>query len=145
MREAGHHGQHAGARETERFELLAIELRVAEREIAARRVDAELAATEITQLHQQRMHADEILRRRDVVVDEHHALGQRVGDARGPRSDREVMDQDVVGMAGRRAARGIPGEVLEPRIGGLDEDLRLVAGFAQHALDADTSWPIASP
>ena len=30
----------------------------------------------------------------------------------------------------------VPRQVLEPRIRGLDEDLRLVAGIAQHALDA---------
>ena len=31
----------------------------------------------------------------------------------------------------------VDGQVLEPRIGGLDEDLRLVAGAAEHALDAE--------
>ncbi len=31
----------------------------------------------------------------------------------------------------------VDGQMLEPRIGGLDEDLRLVAGGAQHALDAE--------
>ena len=61
MREAGHDGQDAGFWKPGRFELLAIELRIAEREIAARRVEAQLATSEKTELHQQRMHVNEIL------------------------------------------------------------------------------------
>jgi glycosyltransferase involved in cell wall biosynthesis len=37
------------------------------------------AATEVTQLHQQVMDADEVLGGRDVVIDEGHPIGQRVG------------------------------------------------------------------
>ena len=39
-------------------------------------------------------------------------------------------------MAGVGQIAVVDGQVLEPRIGGLDEDLRLVSGGAQHALDA---------
>ena len=63
------------------------------------RVEAQLAAAQETLLHEQRVHVDEVLGRRDVVVDEHHPIGQRVGHTRRARPDREVMDQDVVGMA----------------------------------------------
>ena len=47
-----------------------------------------------------------------------------------------MVDQDVVGMAGVGQIAIVLRQMLEPRIGGLDEDLRLVAGAAQHALDA---------
>ena len=39
-------------------------------------------------------------------------------------------------MAGVGQVAIVQRQVLEPRIGGLDEDLRLVSGRAQHALDA---------
>ena len=82
------------------------------------------------------MDVDEVLGRRDVVVDEHHPIGQRVGHARRARSDRKMMDQDVVGMAGVGQVAVVHGQVFETRVGGLNENLRLVAGVAQHALDA---------
>ena len=137
MREIGHHRQHTRGRKAEGLELLAVEFRIAEADFAARGVQPELAPPEKALLHEQRMHVDEILRRRDVVIHEHHAIRQRVRDARRARADRKVVDQDVVGMTRVRQIPVIDGEVLETRIGGLDEDLRLVPGAAQYALDAE--------
>ena len=42
-----------------------------------------------------------------------------------------------VGMARAEQIAIVERQILEPRVGGLDEDLRLVAGRAQHALDAE--------
>ena len=137
MREIGHDRQHAGAREAERLEILAVELRVAEREIAAVGVGAQLAPAAEALPRQRAMHADEVLRRRDVVIDERHPIGQRERGPRRLRADREMMEQQVVGMAGVDQLAVVARQRLEPRVGGLDEDLRLVAGAAQHALDAE--------
>ena len=48
-----------------------------------------------------------------------------------------MVQQQVVGMAGVDELAVVARQRLEPRIGGLDEDVRLVAGRAQHALDAE--------
>jgi hypothetical protein len=134
--EARHDGQDVGAREAEVDQLLPVELRVAERQGAARRVGAQLAATEVAELDEERMHAGEVHRRRDVVVDEDHPPGQRVGDARGARSDREVVDEDRLGTGFVDQFAVVAGQMLEPRVGGLDEDVGPVAGRPEHFLDA---------
>ena len=99
-------------------------------------VERQLAPAAEAELHELLVDVDEVLGRRDVVVDEHHPIGQRVGHPRRARSDREMVNQDVVGMARIRQVAIIQRQILEPRVSGLDEDLRLVAGTAQHALDA---------
>ncbi len=106
VREIGNDRQHARGIEPQRFELLAIELGVAKRQVDARRVDAELAATLEALLDELLVHVDEELGRRDVVVDENLAIGKRVGDARRARADREVMNQDVRRVALLRSGRG---------------------------------------
>src|SRR5688500_6693918 len=45
------------------------------------------------------------------------------------------MDQDVVRVARILQFRIMPGQVLDPRFRGLNKNLRLVTGLAQHALD----------
>ena len=100
-----------------------------------RRVGRQLTASQVAELHQQRVHVDEELRRRDVVVDQRHPVGQREGHPRGPRSDREMVDQQVVGMAGVRQIAIVGGQMLEPAIRRLHENLRGVAGGPEHALD----------
>ena len=146
VREVRDHGQDAGLREAKRLELLPVELRVAEREIAAVDVRLQLAASLPAQLHELLVNADEVLGRRDVVVDQRHPVRQRVGDAAGPRPDREVVDQQVVGMAGIHQIAVVVREVLEARVRRLDEDLRVVAGRpAARAGSPSTSWPMASP
>ena len=55
------------------------------------------------------------------------------------------MDQDVVGVARVQQIAIVVGQILETRVGRLDEDLRLVAGVAQHALNAQHLVPMASP
>ena len=137
VREVGDDRQHGGARKAERLEVLAVELRVAEREIAAIGVGAQLAAAAEALPRQRPVHADEILGRRDVVIDERHPIGQRVRGARGLRAEREMVQQQVVGMAGVDQLAVVARQRLEPVVGGLDEDLRFVAGAAQHALDAE--------
>ena len=47
------------------------------------------------------------------------------------------MQQQVVGVARVHQLAVVAREILEPRVRRLDEDLRLVAGRAQHALDAE--------
>ena len=123
VREVGDDRQDGGVAEAEPFELRAVVLRVAQGQLDPRRVGAELAAPEIAQLDEQRMHVDEELGRRDVVVDERHPVGQREGHPRRARANREVMDQQVVGMAGVGQIAVVEREVLEPAIGGLDENL----------------------
>ena len=81
MREIRHNGQDRRPRESQRLEILAIELRVAHRQVAAIRVGAELAPAAETLARQRPVDPDEIFGRRNVVVDERHPIGQRV---RGP-------------------------------------------------------------
>src|SRR5262245_46251555 len=102
MREVRNDRQYAGVRKAERFEFLAVVLRVAECQIAAVGVETELATTEITELDEQRVHVDEVFRWSDVVIDQHHPIWQRVGNARCARTDRKMVNQDVVGMTGGR-------------------------------------------
>ena len=48
-----------------------------------------------------------------------------------------MMEQQVVRVADVDELAVVARQRLEPAVGGLDEDLRLVAGRAQHALDAE--------
>ena len=80
--------------------------------------------------------ADEVLRRRDVVVDQRHAAGQRVRRSRRARLDRKVVDQDIRWPAGADHLPVVGGQRL--RAGGrpfrrrsLTRNLR-----PQNALDA---------
>src|SRR5215203_4700218 len=74
MRKIRNDGQHTSRVETQRLELLPVELRVAEREIHACRVDAQLAPALEALLHQLLMYAREELGRCDVVVHENLAI-----------------------------------------------------------------------
>ena len=96
MREVGDDRQHRGPRKAERLEILAVELGVAERQIAAVGVGLQLAAAAKALARQRAVHADEILRRRDVVVDERHPIGQRERRPRRLRAEREMMEQQIV-------------------------------------------------
>ena len=87
------------------LELVPVVFRIAEREIAAGDVGGQLAPPAEAELDQVLVDADEVLGRRDVVVDEHHPARQRVGRARRPRADREVMDEHVLGGHRRRPCR----------------------------------------
>ena len=122
---SGTTGQHRGPRKAERFEILAVELRVAQRQLAAVDVRVQLAPAAEALARQRAVHADEILRRRDVVVDERHPIGQRVRRSRRLRADREMVQQQVVRMAGVDQLAVVAGQRFEPRIGRLDEDVRL--------------------
>ena len=57
MREVGHDGQDGCARKSQAFKILAVELRIAERELAAVDVGAELAAAPEALPRQRAMHA----------------------------------------------------------------------------------------
>ncbi len=137
VREVGDDRQDRGVGEAQPLEFDAIELGVAQGELHAPGVSPQLATPQVAQLHQQRVHVDEEFRRRDVVVDQRHPVGQSERHPRGPRADREMVDQQVVGMAGVGQVAVVDGEVLQPRVSRLDEDLGLVARAAQHALDAE--------
>ena len=112
---SGHDRQHGGARKAERLEILAVELRVAEREIAAVDVGAQLAPAAEALPRQRPVDADEVLGRRDVVIDERHPIGQRERRPRRLRSDRKVVEQQVVGMAGVDQLAVVARQRLEPR------------------------------
>ena len=64
----------------------AVVLGVAERQVAAVDIGGQLAPSAEAELDQVLVDAEEVLRRRDVVIDEDHPLGQRVGvrEARDP-------------------------------------------------------------
>jgi hypothetical protein len=121
----------------ERLEVLAIELGVAHRQIAAVGVRLQLPASAETLPSERPVHADEIFRRRDVVVDERHPVGQRERRPRRLRAEREMMQQQVVAMAEVDELAIVARQRLEPVVGGLDEDFRFVPRGAQHALDAE--------
>ena len=128
VREVRHDRQHRGPGKPERFEVLPVELRIAQRQIAAVDVGLQLAAAAEALPRERAVDADEVLRRRDVVVDERHPIGQRERRARRLRADREVVEQQVVGMAGVDQLAIVARQRLEPAVGRLDEDVRLVAG-----------------
>ena len=136
MREVGNHGQDGGAWEPERFEILPVEFGIAEREIAAIGIRLQLAPAAKTLTRQRAVDADEIVGRRDVVIDERHAIGQRECRARSLRAEGEMVKQQIVAAAAIDELAKIARLRLEPVIGGLDEDLGFIPGVAQHALDA---------
>ncbi len=137
MCEVGHHGQNAGVSESERVELLAVVLGVAERELRPPDVGRQLAASPEAQLDEIVMHADEVVGRRDVVIDERHPPRERVRRPRGPRSNREMVDEHVVGRDRADHLAVICRQVLQSAIRRLDEDLRFVARRQQGALNAE--------
>ena len=141
VREVGNDREHARRIEPERFELLAIELGIAQREIDAGRVDAELAATLEALFDELLVHVDEELGRRDVVVHENLAIRQRVRDARCARPDREVMNQDVRRVALLDEVAVVARLIFEAGIGRLNENVRLEPRAAKHALDAEHFVP----
>ena len=136
VREIGDDGEHPGAREAERFELLTVELRIAERELAPADVRAQLAAAEITAPDQLVVHAQEVMGGRDVVVDEDHLRGRGIRDPRRLRPDRKVMDEKIVGSDRVFQLAIVARQRLELRVRGLDEDVGRMAGRQQRALDA---------
>ena len=75
MREVRDDREHRGAREAECLEIPPVELRVPDREIAAIGVGPQLAPAAEALTRERPVHADEILGRRDVVVDERHPVG----------------------------------------------------------------------
>ena len=97
MRQIGHDRQNARRLEAECVQFLAVELRIAEREIDPRGVDAELAPALETLLGELLVDVHEKFRRRDVVVDENLTVGDGISDAGGTGTDREMMDQNVGG------------------------------------------------
>ena len=110
---SGTTGRTAGAREAERFELGAVVFGVAEREIGAFDVRRQFAAASKALLDEVPMHADEVLRRGDVVIDERHP--SRKGERRSRRAgaDREVVDQDVFRRDGADHLAVVDRAVLE--------------------------------
>ena len=136
MRKVGDDRQNRCARKPERLEILAVELRIAHRQIAAVRVRLQLATAAKGLARERPVHADEVLGRRDVVIDERHPVGQRVRRPRRLRAEREVVEQQVVAMAEIHELAIVVRLRLEAMVGGFDEDLGLVSGTAEHALNA---------
>ena len=144
--EVGDDGENAGWSETERLELLTVVLRIAEREIGAADVRRQFPPAPEAELHEVFVHADEVLRRGDVVIDDGHASRQRVRDARRSRADREVMNQYVVRRDLPPPSRGSRwcwsssrGSAVSTKISESYPALRRTRWIPR------TSWPIASP
>ena len=106
----------------------------------------QLAPSAETLPRERAVHADEVLGRRDVVVDERHPIGQRVRRARRLGAEREMVEQQVVGMAGVDELAVVARQRLEPA----DRPSRRRCPTrsrprAARAGCPSTSWPIASP
>ena len=69
---------------------------VAERDIGALDVRRQLPPSSKALLDEIAVHADEVVRGRDVVVHERHASRERVRRSRGAGADGEVMDEDIL-------------------------------------------------
>ena len=136
-RQVQHDRQHGRAREARLLQLLAVELAVAERELGARGEGGELAAPVVAQAREVRVEAEEEVRRRDVVVDDHQPVGGVVDQAAGGAADREVEDADGLGGRDLPVLEERARQVRDARVHQLREDVRLVAGGAQLALDRE--------
>ena len=136
-RQVQHDRQHGRAREAGLLQLLAVELAVAERQLRARREGGELAAPVVAQAREVRVEAEEEVRGRDVVVDDHQPVGGVVDQAAGGAADREVEDADGVGRRDLPVLEERARQVRDPRVHQLREDVRLVARGAQLALDRE--------
>src|SRR5262249_2488516 len=78
--------QRPGSAKAQRLEIFAVEFRIAKREIRGVDVRLKLPPASETLPHERTMDADEVLRWRDVVVDQRHPIWQRVGRTGRPRS-----------------------------------------------------------
>ena len=136
VREVGHDGEDGRSREAQRFEIATVEGGVAKCQIAAAGIGPELASSPEALPRERAVDADEVLGRRDVVVDERHPIGQRIGRSRRLGPEREVVEEQVVGTARVDQLPIVTRQRFETWIGGLDEDIGLIAGSAQHPLRA---------
>ena len=137
VREARNDRQHRRPGEPQLFKILPVELRIAQRKVAALGVGLQLAPSPETLACKRAVHAHEIFGRRDVVVDEGHAIGQRKRSARRPGPERKVMQQQVIGMAHVDELPVIARQRLESMVGRLDENLGLVSGPSERTLDPE--------
>ena len=138
MREVRHDGQDAPSRGNPSGSSSArLNSESPTRQIAPRAVRQQLAAAVVALADELVVHAEEVLGRRDVVVHEHHPARQRERRARRARAEREVVDEQVVLADLVHHVAVVHRQVLEPRIGGFDDDLGLEAGGAQGAADAE--------
>ena len=137
VRKIGDDRQHGRPWKAKRVQVLPVELGVAERQIAALAVRAELPASTKTLPRELPIDADEVFGRRDVVVDERHPIGQRERRPGGLRPEREVVKQQIVRMAVVNQFAIVARQWFEARVGRFDKDLGLVAGCAQNPLNAE--------
>src|SRR5262245_50539941 len=80
------------------------------------------------------MDTHEVLRRRDVVVDERHSIRQGIRNPRRLRPEREMVKQQMIGMADINELSVIARQRLETRVCRFDEDVGLISGGSKHAL-----------
>ena len=137
MQEIWHDRQDPRPLETQRFEVLAIEFRITERDVAAFRIRSQLTAAAEAFAAQRSMQTDKEFRRGNVVINERHPIGQRKRRAGGLRRQREVVQQQIVGVAVVDEVPVVDRHRLEPWVGGLDEDLRFITGRAKDPLNAE--------
>ena len=118
------------------LEILTIEFRVAKGQLAPVDVRLQFSSPAKTLARQRAMHADEILRGRDVVVDERHPIRQRVRRAGCLRPDREMMQEQIVRVARIHQLAVVARHVFQAPIRGLDEnvrfDIRPVSARVEH-------------
>ena len=123
VREVRYDREDGGSREAERLEVLAIEFGIAEREVAALAIGLQLATTAKTLARQRTMDTDKVFRWRDVVINQRHPIRQCVGGARGFRTEREMMQDQIRGVAVIDQFAIVAGQRLEAIVSGFDEDL----------------------
>ena len=124
----------AGAAEAERLELLAVVLRVAEREVDAAGQRRELVASERGEAEQRRIVRREVRRRRDVVVLQHAAGAERGKGLGHRRRQRVVEDRQLAPLRRRIGER--PHVVPQIVVDGQRVELGLVAHVAQQIAHA---------
>jgi hypothetical protein len=83
------------------------------------------------------VHADEILGRRDVVVDQRHPIRERKCSPRSFGTQRKVVEQQLVRSAEVHQLAVVSSLRLEAIVCSLDEDLRVVSMGPQHPLNAE--------
>ena len=123
VREIRHDRQHGGPWKAKLLEILPVEFRIAQRQVAPIHVRPQLPPTAETLPRKRPVDADEVLRRRDVVIDERHPIGQRECGPRRLGAERKVMEQQVVGMAEVDQLAVVASLRFEAMVCGLDEDL----------------------
>ena len=127
--------QHPGPREPRRRELLPVELRDPEGELGHVPEPRELPASAPAAVGHARVDPDEVLRRRDVVVDDGAPVPQAREEAGDLRPDREVEEDHRVGGGHRPVRRVEVGVLQEAHVAVLRVHLGRIAPAPEEAAE----------